>query len=361
MRKLALLLSLLLILSALSACATAPKPTDGTAEGSAEQTTEKPVEEATEKLAEETTEKLIESPVSDFVYQKKDNVNGIWITKYVGNDETVVIPAEIEGLPVSEICGYTNDAGKTSGAFQGTEIRSVVIPNTVRFIFQRAFSDCKNLEQVSFGSGSELSTISMAFENCVSLKKIDLSATKLTRIGSCSFYGCTNLKECKLCDTITYIGERAFYNCTSLQEIRLPNQLETLENEAFYKCSSLQRLTIPKTLSVVKGSSHFMDCTSLNDVQFEEGMKLCMWGYSFFGNCSSLTELTIPASMERLDASLFILPNLSKIVFLGNCPQLGTLNYSEFKSGTTIYYDPRTEGWDPWPWSDPCTHASLVS
>ena len=44
MRKLALLLSLLLVLSAFAACTTAKKPTDGTAEGSAEQTTEKPVE-----------------------------------------------------------------------------------------------------------------------------------------------------------------------------------------------------------------------------------------------------------------------------------------------------------------------------
>ncbi len=77
---------------------------------------------------EETTE-LQPSPVSDFEYQVRDE-GGIEITKYIGTDDHVVIPQTIDNQEVVVI-------GKRS--FDGTDIVSVVMPDTVIYISPRAF------------------------------------------------------------------------------------------------------------------------------------------------------------------------------------------------------------------------------
>ena len=93
-------------------------------------------------------------------------------TSYAGK---VVIPATIGGLPVRKI----NDA-----AFIVCQnITSVQIPATVREIGARAFSDCWNLESITFADGSGLTTVGdAAFTNCIRLTSITFPKT-LSREG----------------------------------------------------------------------------------------------------------------------------------------------------------------------------------
>lgn len=72
--------------------------------------------------------------------QNKSSTDGIEITKYIGSDKTVVIPEEIDGLPVMSLA---------KGAFSG-DIERVVIPKTVKNIKDGAFSDCDKLTEVVF-------------------------------------------------------------------------------------------------------------------------------------------------------------------------------------------------------------------
>lgn len=98
-----------------------------------------------------------------------------------GYEGEVVIPATIGGLPVRKI----NDA-----AFIACQkITSVQIPATVREIGARTFSDCWNLERITFASGSGLSTVGdSAFTNCISLRTITFPKT-LSRLGTGCFQG----------------------------------------------------------------------------------------------------------------------------------------------------------------------------
>ena len=98
-----------------------------------------------------------ENPASDFEYeiktlphikdvfpgslaQSKDNVEGVEITGFKGSGELVVIPEEIEGLPVMSIA---------ADAFRNGFER-VVIPRTVENISKNAFSACSSLREVVF-------------------------------------------------------------------------------------------------------------------------------------------------------------------------------------------------------------------
>src|ERR1051325_9111563 len=65
--------------------------------------------------------------------------NTITITKYAGSG-AVVIPSEINGLPVT---------GIGPNAFPTPFVTSVTIPNTIANIGQRAFRNCTGLNNVT--------------------------------------------------------------------------------------------------------------------------------------------------------------------------------------------------------------------
>ena len=100
---------------------------------------------------------------------------------------TLTIPAYIDGLPVRKI----NEAA----FILCTKLKSVQIPATVREIGARAFSDCWNLESITFTEGSGLTTVGdAAFTNCCSLTSITFPKT-LSRLGAGCFQGCVSLTD----------------------------------------------------------------------------------------------------------------------------------------------------------------------
>ena len=170
-----------------------------------------------------------ENPASDFEYKKSEDGDSILITKYVGASENVVIPAEIDGLPVKTIYSVGENATERVGAFQNSSIKSVVIPDSVTSIGSNAFMDCSSLTEVKVSK--KLKSIGYnSFENCVSLKKIDLSETVLTHIGDFAFNGCTSLSTVKLPDSLKNIYEKARYHeqiVTEKEEEKLRIMIES--------------------------------------------------------------------------------------------------------------------------------------
>lgn len=143
------------------------------------------------------------NPASDFEYSVNTAQNGILISKYIGTSENVVIPAEIEGLPVRSLSAVVSEDGSLeSGVFEGSNIKSIVFPNTVLSIGYNTCKDCTALTSVTFAENSEL-----------------------TQIAISAFEGCTALKEIALPNTVTKIQARAFYGCSALTEVDLPDEL----------------------------------------------------------------------------------------------------------------------------------------
>ncbi len=91
---------------------------------------------------------------SDFKYTSDGGK--ITITGYEGKDLDVIIPSNIDGLPVTDI---------GEGAFKNTYVRSVVLPSSVRHIDWFAFSGCTCLESITIPS-SVLAIDYGAFDYC---------------------------------------------------------------------------------------------------------------------------------------------------------------------------------------------------
>lgn len=74
------------------------------------------------------------SPASDFECDLNGDGTGVVICKYKGQRKDVVIPSSIEDIPVVEL---------DVSAFSGTDIVSVVIPNSVTDIGFYCFANCR--------------------------------------------------------------------------------------------------------------------------------------------------------------------------------------------------------------------------
>lgn len=109
----------------------------------------------------------------------------VTITSYMGKDRNVVVPSEIDGLPVTEIGNHCFNGTGRKVSYNSTEsenhpnrfynkrIKSVTIPSTVKIISEEAFGEMDNLQNVYFSEGLERIEV-YAFAECPKLEKIKL-------------------------------------------------------------------------------------------------------------------------------------------------------------------------------------------
>jgi len=98
----------------------------------------------------------------------------------------VVIPAEYDSLPVTNIADY--------GFYNYTGLKNITIPDSV------------------------------------------------TSIGQSAFTGCSNLTSIILPDSVMWISTSAFASCTSLTSITIPNSVTYIDVGTFYNCGSLAKV-----------------------------------------------------------------------------------------------------------------------
>lgn len=188
---------------------------------------------------------LYEPPeVSGFAYTVKNN--GVLILSYNGEDTSVSVPAEIDGLPVISIGG---------GAFAGcTGLTNIVIPESIRNIGKDAFSGCANLNKVSM-LGQELVLEGVTSSDSVSVHGSDGISSYSYLIGNNQrayayggnkyFYdipgkdwSSLGVKDIYLLPGFTGIGNYAFYNCDSSMKIYLSDNITYIDSGAFLMCSA---------------------------------------------------------------------------------------------------------------------------
>lgn len=130
----------------------------------------------------------------------------------------------------SQFADVCNVVGIDEGAFKGTNITSVTIPETVTEIGQEAFMNCKKLAAVNF-EGADAYLGERAFKNCTSLTELYVPASGILYDGT--FAGCTNLAAVALEYGNMYVEEGAFSGCTKLEYIYLPASVEQIYTKDF--------------------------------------------------------------------------------------------------------------------------------
>lgn len=206
------------------------------------------------------------------------------------NLETIVLP---EGVELSE--NTFSDCGKLknislpenitdipAGCFSGTSITDLsFLPSTI----ERIGTVDHNLA-VSLSPG--------AFENCSQLKSVTLPVS-VKYIGTSTFYGCTNLSQVTLHEGIVLIGRSAFGGCTLLESMAIPSTVTTLGSNVFARDTNLTSVSLPDGISFI-GKSAF-EYTSLTEIILPSDLE------SIRSNSFVMTQiksLSIPTKVMRI-------------------------------------------------------------
>ena len=138
------------------------------------------------------------------------------------------------------------------------------------------------------------------------LVDLDIAEVNITALPTKAFYNSTNVEKLILPNTLTTIGEGMFI-ASKLKYVIIPNGVTAIEDEAFNGCRALTSIEIPASVETIEAAA-FSGCSSLKTVIFEKGSNLKTIGkaafYGFFGKCP-ITSIEIPASVETIEQEAF--------------------------------------------------------
>lgn len=245
------------------------------------------------------------------------------ISGYSGSASTVIVPAQIEGYPVTVI---------GNNAFLYSNCSEIRLPDGIQSIGDNAFSFCQKLTTINIPQ-SVTSIGESAFRASHNLIEIILP-NGLETIGSRAFGGCSSLISIVIPNSVTSIGKSAFQECSSLTSVVLSNKLTVISEYLFYECHSLNNVVIPRGIQTI-GICAFFECTNLSNLSLPNS--LIHIENNAFAFCVSLDNLYLPNYIESIDYSAFrgctgltkcILPDgittISDSCFLG-CTNLNSL------------------------------------
>lgn len=207
-----------------------------------------------------------------------------------------------EGNSLKSIASYT---------FYGTALTSVVLPSGLEYIGSRAFCDCDSLtsvvlpnglKEIDYGAfvGTKLTELVIpdtvtklsysliedtitkitmpivdGFDFPSSVKEVIATKQsvkfsggenieKFTVLGGTTsgcYKDCTKLTELNLASSVTEISEDAFTGCTGLTSLSIPASVTTIGSNAFKDFNGLSEIVLPATLTRI-GSKAFEGCNA---------------------------------------------------------------------------------------------------
>jgi len=247
-----------------------------------------------------------------------------------------------------------------------------VIPDDVSVIRPYAFSDTRNLTEITIPEGV-VNIGYFAFTECSSLHSVVIPSS-VTVIGQNAFEKCSNLTSVTFHEGITNIGNCAFFDCESLTSVSIPQSVTEIWDSAFAGCKSLKSVTIPKNVSTF-GYNVFGGCYSLESIDADpEGLTVkSVNGVLFnsdlteliqyplarsgsyvipgsvkhfpsgaFAGSRFLTSLTIPSSVTTIESSSFQgCVNLAEVVIPDSVTSIGMMAFAECTSLKSVAIPPK--------------------
>ncbi len=251
-----------------------------------------------------------------------------------------------------------------------SNLKSIVLPQTLEGIPERCFGGSESLESVTFASSpvaSEFYIEERAFSECVSLKSFEIPEnTKY--IGNWAFWK-SGLESINLPMGLRYIGSAAFYGCLNDQEMLvIPYTLEVFDDGDYRTGSAFDNIgvrgiTVPGNL--LDRSDLILNCPNLESLIIEKGVETLaievkgpfktfdvpdnITKISGYFNSDGVKDVVLPDGLREISGNL-IFGNMESMSLPVSCLSIsggisGVLKYSlEWRIPEDYKYEGSTEG-----------------
>ena len=360
------LLLVCLLMASLSACANKNNSPDAS-----QPTTDAPIDKTPVVIEDEGTDFWVannagfdnatEGTAIDFEIEITNNE--VTILSYKGTNEHLIVPAAINGLPVTAIANGAfapaeeNEAESQDEGEEEQEpqfaLKTLILPDSIVTLGTGILKGCESLHSLVvplmgrtaedkqylgylFGADTHENN---ARDIPVSLKCLRLTGQwstlpayalfdcndliclglpeEMTVIEKFAIYNCKSLKQIDGLDQIVTFGDRSLMNCASLQTVTLGNSLQTVGFGAFEGCQAIRAMTLPFTgysrtentcLGYVFGAAQpdFAEGfypKNLARVTLTEACQT-LENYAFF-ECESLKEVILPKGLTSIGVRAF--------------------------------------------------------
>lgn len=288
-------------------------------------------------------------------------------------DAMLEIPDSIFGVKITKIA---------DGAFEGcTDIKVIIIPDSVKVIGNNAFAGCYSITSVTIPSGiTEIGN--SAFAGCSALYELNLkNKNDLKSIGAYAFDGCSALEYFTLSGKVESIGEGAFRGCTEMAIYAAPESAPAGWNSAWnpdnltvtwsyipatdgleYSLESEYDSSIrdyvdyyvvvgyegEETDIIIRGdylgipvkkiqSYAFRDNKEITSLTFLSGITV-IDDYAFYG-CEKLTSVILPDTLKKIGGYAFASTAITEITIGESVTTISERAFSDCTALTKVNYN----------------------
>ncbi len=244
---------------------------------------------------------LIEcTPIGD-VYEVASEINGIPVSGI--GDEIFKNNKELTSVILPE--GLTNIGAYAF--YNCSALVSVHMPSSVTNIGKFAFWGCSALAGITLSE--DLKSIgTYAFSNCTALATVYFNSTEMpapiTWYAYDSPFEKVQINKVVIGENVIKIPDYMFEGCSKLETVEFAgtSSCKSIGIGAFYNCTSLTAIDLPSTLESI-GEYAFYNCASLTSVDLPSTLKSIE--YAAFSGCTGLISIIVPASVTSLDDGAF--------------------------------------------------------
>ena len=233
---------------------------------------------------------------------------------------------------------------------------------TVTSIGRYAFTGCNGLTAIDVpDSVTYLGALS--FADCAGLKTVKVPAEHLQAdgaFGARSFYGTVNIENLIVTAGMTGIIPSAgsssngghyyeyglpYLSRNHLSSITLGEGVKRVGSYTFYQCSNVTHVSIPSSLESIENSAFYSLTSWAENLVLPEGFT-SLGTYSFYG-CSALTSLTLPASLTAVPSYCFNgCSSIETVALSCSLNSIQSYAFNQCHALSTIIFDDTEDAWE---------------